>query len=294
MDQPVLVFHGELDSHTAQIYVEWAERSNGEWTLRGQVRGPFSAHARTLPATFALRDLGPGPSLLARATVADPCFWAPDQPFYYEVGAEVGRGTEVLARAEQIVGLRHLGLLRGQLYWERQVWTLIGCRDDADAVRPWSVWRDQHAVRVVVSPSEVVCRDASLEGVVLVAHLDAQSLVDTDIERETRRIGKWPAVAMLLITGDVAGDLPLRDAAPNCLLAAAWNPGQTEPLASWAQVAMVSIAEGSTSAAIAPPPIPWIAQCRQSAAGALEQRVALAREWVAQWSSCGSCVGCIV
>lgn len=294
MDQPVLVFHGELDSHTAQVYVKWAEPSNGEWTLRGHVRGPFSADARTLPATYTLRDLGPGPSLLARATVADPCFWAPGQPFYYEVVAEVCRGTEVRARAEQILGLRHLGLLRGQLYWERTLWTLIGCRSETLEDLPWSTWRNLQATQVIAAPSEAVCREASLEGVALAAHLDAQAMAGGEIENEARRMGKWPSVAMILVTGDVAGDRPLRDAAPNCLFAAEWQAGQPWPDTAWARLAAVSIADERASPAIVPPPVPWIAQSIGTGAGSLEQRVVAAREWVAQLSSCGTCVGCIV
>lgn len=294
MNPPALVFHGELVSHTAQIYVKWAENVSGEVTLRGHVRGPFSALARTLPATFPLRDLGPGPSLLARATVADPCFWAPGQPSYYEVVAEICRGAEVLARAEQILGLRHLGLLRGQLSWERQVWTLIGCREDVSSEVPWSAWRASQATRVIEAPSETVCQQASLAGVVLVAHLEAQALADTDLESETRRLGKWPSVAMILITGDVAGDLPLRDAAPNCLLATAWTPEQAEAGKSWAHLAVVPLADEPTNAAMVSPPKPWIAHSTRVATGSFEQRVAAAREWAAQLSPCGSCVGCIV
>ena len=294
MNHLLQVFHGELDSHTAQVYVKWAECSHGELSLRGHVRGPFTARARTLPATFTLHDLGPGPSLLARAIISDPCFWTPGLRFHYEIVAEVCRGTEVIARGEQILGLRHLGLLRGQLCWERQAWTLIGCRDETSAEVPWSAWREQQVVRVVAAPSESVCHEASQEGVALVAHLEVDTKARSEIEHETRRLGKWPAVALVLISGEVGGDLSLRDAAPNCLLAAEWEPGRIWSETPWAQLAVVSCADRSASAAMVPPPVPWIALLPHSTVGPLEQRVVTAREWVAQLSQGGSCVGCIV
>jgi len=292
MDFPILVFHGELDSHSAQVYVKWPGHSDGELTLRGHVRGPVTFRARTLPATFALQDLGPGPSLLAKATVSDPCFWTPGHPFHYEVVAEVCRGTEVIARAEQILGLRHVGLARGQLSWERQPWTLTGCRDVTTADAPWSAWRDQQAVRVVDIPSETLCQEASQEGVVLAARMDVGTIADP--ESEARRLGKWPAVALIIASGVVRRDLSLPEAAPNCLLAAEWELDQRRPLPPWVQLALVTCADGQPCAPDMVPPVPWIAHCQRIATDSLAANMTVAREWAAQLAPCGSCVGCIV
>ena len=292
MNQPLLVFHGELDSHAAQVYVKWPGHSDGTMTLRGHVRGPFTARARTLPATFSLQDLGPGPSLLAQATIADPCFWTPGHPFQYEVVAEVCRGAEVIARAEQFLGLRHLGLLRGQLAWERQAWTLLGCQDVTTAAAPWSAWRDQQAVRMVDAPSETFCQEASQEGVVLAARIDLHT--STDPASEVRRLGKWPAVAVVIVAGEVRGDLPLREAAPNCLLAATWELGRTRQLPPWAQLAVVTIADGHELSANGGPPVPWIALQQHSTMDSIADNMAAARKWAEQQVPCGSCVGCIV
>ena len=45
-------------------------------SIMGQVRGPFCAHSRTLPANTAVNQ--------GVARIVDPCYWTPKLPFLYE------------------------------------------------------------------------------------------------------------------------------------------------------------------------------------------------------------------
>lgn len=59
------------------------------WRLTGTVRGPRCRVAETLPAEFALEDLGREPTWLAAARIFEPCYWTPELPFQYEVTVEL-------------------------------------------------------------------------------------------------------------------------------------------------------------------------------------------------------------
>ena len=75
------IFYGELTVNRAFVYARLPRPADDEGlSLVGQVRGPRCSRAQTLPLTSPLVDLGPGPTLLARALVPDPCFWSPDLP----------------------------------------------------------------------------------------------------------------------------------------------------------------------------------------------------------------------
>jgi hypothetical protein len=136
------------------------------------------------------------------------------------------------------------------------------------------------------------CREASQEGVALVARIDYRA--STDPASEVRRLGKWPAVAVVIVAGEVCGDLPLREAAPNCLLAATWELGRTRQLPLWAQLAVVTGADGHEVSMNGGLPFPWIALQQRSTIDSLANNMAAARRWVEQQVPSGSCVGCIV
>src|SRR5829696_6519128 len=111
-DLPQLdVFYGDLTVNRAFVYARLPLPAEvGAWSLAGQIRGPRCLAAETLPVTSPLLDLGPGPTLLARAMVTDPCFWSPDLPAIYDVTVNLLRGTEIVASARREIGLRSLGV----------------------------------------------------------------------------------------------------------------------------------------------------------------------------------------
>jgi hypothetical protein len=74
--------------------------------LSGTLRGPYCETARTLPAEFAFRDLGPKEVGLAEAIVPDPCVWSPELPHLYKVDVEARQGDRVVAEYNGKIGLR--------------------------------------------------------------------------------------------------------------------------------------------------------------------------------------------
>ena len=77
--------------------------------LRGTLRGPYCEHARTLPAEYAFRDVGPGEAAAAEAVVPDPCLWSPELPHVYHADVEAVRGEQLVAEYHGQIGLRKAG-----------------------------------------------------------------------------------------------------------------------------------------------------------------------------------------
>jgi Glycosyl hydrolases family 2 len=103
---------GDVSDMEAVVYArynpevddEFQERERVE--LRGTLRGPYCEQARTLPAEFAFRDLGPGAPASAEAVVTDPCMWSPDLPHLYQVDVEALRDGQIVAEYHGMIGLR--------------------------------------------------------------------------------------------------------------------------------------------------------------------------------------------
>src|SRR3954454_21595882 len=103
------VFYGELTATRALVYARLPRPADDAGlSLTGQVRGPRCLHAQTLPLTAPLTDLGPGPTLLARAVIPEPSFWSPDVPSIYDVTVQLRRGTQTVAQTRREIGLRSL------------------------------------------------------------------------------------------------------------------------------------------------------------------------------------------
>jgi hypothetical protein len=80
--------------------------------LSGTLRGPYCETARTLPAEFAFRDLGPQQTGLAEAIVPDPCVWSPELPHLYQVEVKARQDDRVVASYQGMIGLRRTPLKR--------------------------------------------------------------------------------------------------------------------------------------------------------------------------------------
>src|SRR4051812_6948047 len=90
------VFYCELTPARATVYARLEGLgSTAGLSLTGYVRGPRCFYSKTLPATFRLQDAGPGPSLLAKSLVPDPCYWSPETPHIYDVTVELRNGADV-------------------------------------------------------------------------------------------------------------------------------------------------------------------------------------------------------
>src|SRR5215510_13429068 len=148
------VFYGDLTVNRGLVYARLAvPEEGGPWSLAGQVRGPRCLSAQTLPVNSPVVDLGPGPTLLARATVSDPCFWSPDLPAIYDVTVNLLRGSEVVATERREIGLRALGIRGKYLALESKRWVLRGvCAESTTATLPRH-WHEAAAGFVTVGNS---------------------------------------------------------------------------------------------------------------------------------------------
>lgn len=105
---------GDVNDVQAHVYARYVadavvhdERGDREpIAVRGTMRGPFCELARTLPAEFAFRDLGPQQPGVAEAIVVDPCTWSSELPHVYQVDVEARQSGNVIAEYHGQLGLR--------------------------------------------------------------------------------------------------------------------------------------------------------------------------------------------
>lgn len=232
------VFHGELTANRAQVFVRAARPADWtDCTLHGFVHGPRCELAHTLPAKFVLKDLGAGPTLLARATLTDPCLWTGDLPQIYDVHIELRRGSEVVAHEQRMIGLRGIGTRvsgeTSQLVREAKPWVPRGVGLELlEAVEVNSL-REQLLVGVCDSPPLDLLVEASRRGLYLIVRLDAER---QDVPTALRSLARWPAVVIVVICGGGTLDPRLNQIAPNLLLTQAVRSPDMKSFepASWA------------------------------------------------------------
>ncbi len=233
--EQLLVFYGELSPEQAYVYVRLdGGDSLSSARLKGQIVGPRSSLTRTLPATVTLQDLGPGPSKLARAVMPDPCFWAPGEPYLYDVHVQLVGRTKVLAETRRTLGLRMCGVRDHQLLWEARRWHVFGATESRVEAASWPAWRQSGLAKLLISPTDLQCEEASEEGVMLIAHTDAAT--PAGAEQEVRRLSRHAAVSIIALP---AGGFPaehVRALAPNMLFAQYCDDGDPIVPAAWADL----------------------------------------------------------
>jgi hypothetical protein len=167
--------------------------ADGSWQLSGGLTGPVCRYAETLPAQSLWVDRGPGASLLAAATVPEPCFWSPEMPHLYEVEVELRHEGQVIATSRRLFGFRNLGAAGGKLIYDAKRWVLRAVAADEVAASDPAVWRNESTAMLVTNPSEALCEEASRVGVLLVVEA-------TRADRaELQRLARWPAVGIVVL-----------------------------------------------------------------------------------------------
>lgn len=111
MPNDIEIFVGDVNDVQGRVFARFipargAEVSGEAIALRGTLRGPYCATARTLPAEMAFRNLAPNENGLAEAIVPDPCVWSPELPHLYQVDVEARQGNRVVAKYQGMIGLR--------------------------------------------------------------------------------------------------------------------------------------------------------------------------------------------
>jgi len=206
--------------------------------IAGEVRGPRSRLAQTLPVSVSLVDLGQGPTLLARAVVPDPNFWSTDNPAIYDVTVNLLHHGKTLATSRRSIGFRPLGARKQQFRSEAKNWVLRGvCASSVTAAMP-AEWQstasayvaDYHVDRFV---------EASELGVPAIAELNAEK----DIPLQLRQLALHPAATMAIVRVPPGTNFKLTGIAPNLLLAQAVLPRVPFTPQAWAHAIWVESAD---------------------------------------------------
>ena len=238
------VFYGDLTANRAYVYARLPRQADGAGlTLSGHVRGPRCLHAQTLPSVAPLVDLGPGPTLLARAAVMEPCFWSPDLPAIYDVTVQFQRGTEILATARREIGLRSLGIRGRYISLEGKRWVLRGVLPTSTTAKLPRDWHDASASLVVSSLDfqlmDNQLSEASQFGAFAIVELPRGSAA----VRELKQISRYPSAAMAIQQRDMPREFSKVDAAPNILLAQRLDAGDPLVRQPWAEMFLTTTPE---------------------------------------------------
>lgn len=217
-DRELDLFYGGANANRVTVYARLPIPPDGDgWTLSGTVRGPHCLYSTTLPATLRLTDAGPGPTLLAKALVPDPCYWSPELPFLYDMHVELKQGAEVVVTADRLLGIRDFGPRGRFLYDQGKRRVIRGATNGSQHLNLLD-WHDAPLALVVEAPSDALCDEASRSGVMIVAMAGSG---DVSSVATARRLARHASVAVLyFVPAPSRQVLPqLRAAAPNLMFA---------------------------------------------------------------------------
>lgn len=245
---PLDVFFGELTPARASIYARLPRGAGQEdLVLRGSVRGPRCLHAQTLPATFSLVDLGPGPTVLARAVVTEPTDWVPELPAIFDVTVHLQQGEKTLATARREIGLRPLGVRGQRLVLAGKNWVLRGvCRSSTTATLARQ-WHEEAAALMIDGVDDEALAEASQWGALAVVELDASA---STFAADLKRLTKYPGAAIVVVSGHVPAGFQRSSLAPNLLLAHRHSAGDDSVIADWADLVVADSNDPGRMAAL--------------------------------------------
>ena len=245
MNQPLLenleIITGQTTPTESRVYARLPNDDLPEGcTLGGWLYGPSCAYAHTLPVKITLRDLGEGDGLLAEAVVPDPCCWTPRMPFLYEVTVQLRRGDDVLAEVQRPFGIRTLGvrgsdlLLEGKRFVVRAGggWWLSVAKPQSNNWEP-RLWHDSTTAMLVDSPSDELCCQGDVAGVLLIVHVSGSA---SDAASRLRHLGCFASVGMVILDDEAARGESIRRPRSGVLLAQRVRGGGSFDMRPWADV----------------------------------------------------------
>lgn len=211
------VFHGEASPAAARIYVRMRLPSPPAVDrLRGEITGPFSRYARTLPATTRFEAVVRSQDVLAETVLIDPCFWTPGLPYLYRVRLSLESSGQDRWSDERTFGIRRLGVRGRQFVLDGKTWVLRGGTVHDTTRFDWNAWREQDLVAFVNEPEEAFCVEADQRGVLLAAKASATG---RDLERSLRRWQRHPSVGLVVVPAEAANHAQFGDAPSNWIIA---------------------------------------------------------------------------
>jgi hypothetical protein len=241
------VFAGDSNDALARVYAALPRAGLPEGArLEGELIGPYCRHSQTLPARIRFVDRGPGPTLLLEATVPDPCFWTPELPFIYSLKLRAILGDETIVAIRQPLGIRRLGIQGTSLFLDAKRFVLRGVRREAPRLADLALAREAASALFVADPSDQFLKEASEEGVWLAVELRSGQLT-----AEIARVGRWPAVAVVVLDCNLSASKELRQAARNTLFAEnVVVSGPAFKPAPWSHLLWCPIGNGATPAVV--------------------------------------------
>ncbi len=196
------------------------------WSLSGKVTGPRSILGATLPAAFELRDLGPGPSVLAQADVLEPVYWSPEIPAIYRLELELRRHGSVVEQMNHLYGIRWLDIRGGAFAWQGRRTILRGSVGQADV-------GDSELTSCLPNPDFADCLASQASGATILAEWSHSNRPLAECVREW---SKSPAVIAVLVPADESIDRSELPPAPQAFLAADLRHQDEFSIPGWADV----------------------------------------------------------
>ncbi|MEM7313828.1 MAG: hypothetical protein AAF497_11820 [Planctomycetota bacterium] len=200
------LFHGETTDSYSHIYARWNQPNpDGQLRIVGEIRGPFSDYAQTLPATFRFTDLGAGETVLARATVADPCSWTDRLPSTYKVTIQVESPDNPPIEHEGSVGIRRLGTVQKSFSLDGERWVLRAADFDPSGVSEGALkerlreFRNSLLVCSVRNPGPALLQIATRLGVFILAKSPVGISRD-ELHRNLITLSRYPCVAAAVVS----------------------------------------------------------------------------------------------
>lgn len=191
---------GGCDDVRAEVLVQARHRPDGaEATITGTLTGPHRGRDTTLPATARLQPTATAG--LARAILTEPAYWTPDLPNRYRLEATITSAGGSPVIADQLVGLRRLGVRGRSLWLDGRRWVPRAVRIDdvagIDACKPAAL------AAVVTEPDEATLDHADEIGVAVLAMVSDSV---TNATAVADRITTWsahPSAAVAILPDDV-------------------------------------------------------------------------------------------
>ena len=228
------VFFGEATNTQARIYAQLEGLPPGNWSMTGTMSGPTSRYAQTLPSTYRFMPVSGGRISLAEASFSILVSGRPRRQISIQCRFNFATRVRLLRETERALGIRPLGAAGPSLRLEGKRWVL---RVNAHCVPPteMSDWRDASAAMLVASPNDGLCKEAGRIGLLITAELPES----TSASAELRRLARWPAVGVAILSSTVPLDDGLRKIARNMLLVQRLRNNE-ETVAAWASAVVVS------------------------------------------------------
>lgn len=190
------------------------------YRLSGQIIGPTCRYSSTLQTKIPFQHRGLTPcgdrtALLAEALVPDPCYWSTELPFLYRAVGQISGPDAGPTSFDPPFGIRSLGTLRNRFTFNGKTW-VPRCVSRSKVVgATLSEWRDAATMMFVENPDDVLCREASEIGVLLMTNLDAEKVNAT---ASLLRLSRYPAVSLVSMELEQKATPEMQTAGRNILL----------------------------------------------------------------------------